>query len=169
MEAHWIVGKSGMRSAQRPDMDVLNADVRRLAVLLVLVPGLGCSASTTRAVPSDGGLDAGANAGQVICSDASPCVDADIRASNYDQTCQTNSDCVLVVEGQVCAPCAVCAPLSAINRSALSQYEADVANIVAPVTGGGGCAPCCGPIIVACCQSGRCRAGTSCSADAGAE
>jgi hypothetical protein len=32
---------------------------------------------------------------------------------------------------------------------------------------GGGCAPCCGPPTVACCQAGRCKIDTVCAADAG--
>jgi hypothetical protein len=151
------------------------------------MPALACGASGASASPNDSGLgsevgavaheggedsEADASSPAFPCVDAAPpqsCVAADIHASNYDQTCQTDNDCLLVVEGYACASCSVCAPLSAVNRSAISQYEADVAKIVGPTMGGGGCAPCCGPILLGCCQGGRCHTDTSCSSDAGAE
>jgi hypothetical protein len=147
-------------------------DVLRNLAAALLVAALGCGSSA-----SNGGLDSGADA--VVregvpsyCVDASPsqsCVAADIHASSYDQACHADSDCLLVVEGYACAGCSVCAPLSAINSSAFSQYEADVGKVVGPTTGGGGCAPCCGPVLLACCQGGQCQARTSCSTDGGAE
>jgi hypothetical protein len=155
--------------------------VRDLTAALLLVPAVACGPSGVSASPKDGGVasDVGALAhegGQDVsvpfCSNDPPsetCTAANIHASSYDQTCQTDSDCILVVDGYACASCAVCAPLSAINRSAISQYAADVAKIVAPAKAGGGCAPCCGPVQLACCQGGLCHADTSCSSDAGAE
>ena len=167
-------------------MDIVRVCVRDLTAALLFIPALACGTSGASASPNDSGL--GSEGGAVaheggedseadasapaFCVDAAPpqtCIAADIHASNYDQACQTDSDCVLVVEGYACASCSVCAPSSAINSSAVSQYEADVAKIVGPTMGGGGCAPCCGPIFLACCHSGQCRADTSCSADAGVE
>lgn len=158
-------------------------DLLRSLAAGCLVTALGCGSSGASAIPNEAGLDSGAGAvpreGGLgsegvpsYCVDASPsqsCVAADIHASSYDQTCHTDSDCLLVVEGYACAGCSVCAPLSAISSSAVSQYEADVTKIVGPTTSGGGCAPCCGPVLLACCQGGQCQARTSCSTDGGAE
>jgi hypothetical protein len=106
----------------------------------------------------------------IFCRDAGPavsCADADIQASNYDQTCQTDSDCILVGEGQSCSPCSLAyGPYGAIRRGALPQYEADVAKTPAgnaPVS----CAPACAPSPSACCRGGHCFADGQCSGDAG--
>jgi hypothetical protein len=58
------------------------------------------------------------------------CDDADaqvIQASNYDQSCATDSDCVAVGEGNFCYPGAGRCPSAAIRASASGQYQADVA------------------------------------------
>ena len=121
-------------------------------------------------VPDDAGVDA---SGPAECIDAGPapnCTDADIEAKNYDQTCHTDSDCVLVGEGQSCFPCSLAyGPYGAIRHSALSQFEADVAKTPAgnlPVS----CATGCTPSPLVCCRSGMCRADSQCAnpADAGA-
>lgn len=94
--------------------------------------------------------------------DAGPC-DASIHASNYDQTCGDDSDCILVGVGDFCTPCGPACTLNAINRASLSQYETDVDNTPAgtlPVS----CAPCCGPVLVACCDNGHCTAAAHCAA-----
>jgi hypothetical protein len=168
-------------------VDIVRVCVRGLAAAMLLLPGLACGTSTSEG-PSDGGL--GAEVGAVardggedsgvdwsappFCVDSgptqNPCIAADIHASNYDQSCQKDSDCVLVVEGYACGSCSVCAPLSAINDSAVSQYEADVAKVVGPPPmGGGGCAPCCGPILLPCCQGGQCHADIPSSSGTGYE
>lgn len=96
------------------------------------------------------------------------CADASIQASNYGQTCQKDSDCVLVGEGESCTPCSLaCGPFGAINRSSVAQYEADVAKTPGGNAGPVSCAPCCGPAIVACCAKGQCQADLRCAADAG--
>ncbi|MGA7119673.1 MAG: hypothetical protein WBY94_06220 [Polyangiaceae bacterium] len=50
-----------------------------------------------------------------------------IQASNYDQSCATDSDCVAVGEGNFCYPGAGRCPSAAIRKSAIGQYQADVA------------------------------------------
>jgi hypothetical protein len=112
---------------------------------------------------ADGGIPA-------FCVDAGPvgsCTDADIKASNYEQTCQTGSDCILVGEGQSCSPCSLAyGPYGAISRGALPQYEADVAKTPAgnvPVS----CLPACTPSPITCCRGGQCHADSLCSGDAG--
>jgi hypothetical protein len=96
--------------------------------------------------------------------DAVHCTDADVQlilASNYDQSCQTDSDCIGVGEGNFCIPGARNCPSSAaINRSAYSQYQADVAKTNASICSavsscGGGFGPCC--------RHGFCQMGPVCS------
>jgi hypothetical protein len=143
----------------RAAVDVQRPRFGNLAAVVLLAPALACGSSGASAISNEGGLESEAGAVAhdggddseaeasipAFCVDAAPtqtCIAADIHASNYDQTCLTNSDCVLVVEGYACGSCSACAPLAAINSSAVSRYEADVAKIVGPTTGGGGCAPC---------------------------
>ena len=52
-----------------------------------------------------------------------------IKASDYDQTCATDTDCTTVFEGNLCAPTCQCAN-AAINVGAAAQYEADFAKKV---------------------------------------
>jgi hypothetical protein len=96
-----------------------------------------------------------------------------IMASNYDQSCRTDSDCVAIEEGNFCNPGANdgCTN-AAINKSALAQYQADLAKTQAGVCYGlSGCGAEFGP----CCQSGMCSVNFACnnpltgdaSADAG--
>jgi hypothetical protein len=91
------------------------------------------------------------------CSDAAT---QDITASNYDQSCRTDSDCVAIAEGNFCDPGANngCTN-AAINKSALAQYRADLAKTQAAVCYGlSGC-----PLEVApCCRSGVCGTNAQC-------
>ena len=103
------------------------------------------------------------------CVDAGPratCQDADISASNYDQTCLADSDCVIVGEGPECSPCALAyGPFAAINRAAVQEFEADVNRILGgifPVS----CAPACTPSPAVCCRGGSCHADSTCVGDA---
>lgn len=89
-----------------------------------------------------------------------------LRAADYDQSCVTNADCVVVAEGDVCA-CG-CAPTAAINASDEPRYEADVKNrrsrCQGTCPGNGVC-----NAIRAACTAGKCvgiDCGGSC-ADAG--
>jgi hypothetical protein len=91
------------------------------------------------------------------------CTDANmqlIEASNYDQTCTADSDCVAVGEGNFCyAGSLNCQNSAAINKSAYAQYEADIAK-----TRGASCfAPDnCTLQFGPCCQSGTCQMGSQC-------
>lgn len=91
------------------------------------------------------------------------CVDASaqtIMASSYDQSCQKDSDCVAIEEGDFCQPGANngCTN-AAINTSALAQYQADLAKTTAGVCYGlSGCPAEFGP----CCQSGVCAVNGQC-------
>ncbi len=97
--------------------------------------------------------------------DAVACTDANmqpIQASNYDQSCHTDDDCIAVAEGNFCVPGATFCPLSgAINKSAYGQYQADVARTNAAICGAVGS---CGASLGPCCQSGTCQTGNTCAA-----
>lgn len=51
-----------------------------------------------------------------------------IRAANYDQSCNVDSDCVAISEGNFCIPGAMNCPNAAINHGSKAQYLSDVAN-----------------------------------------
>jgi hypothetical protein len=88
-------------------------------------------------------------------TDILPCTDANvqlIQASNYDQSCRTASDCILVAEGNFCQS-AGC-PNAAINISAYARYQADVAKTNAAICGG--ITSCLG-LAGVCCQNGVCQ------------
>ena len=94
----------------------------------------------------------------VACTDANV---QPIQASNYDQSCQMDDDCVAVAEGNFCVPGATFCPLSgAINKSAYAQYQADVAKTNAAICGAVGS---CGYSLGPCCQSGTCATGNTCA------
>jgi hypothetical protein len=84
-----------------------------------------------------------------------------IQASNYDQSCTTDSDCVAVGEGSFCYPGAGRCPSAAIRKSALSQYQADVSKTWAVACIAiGSCTNSVGP----CCRAGTCRMNEGCVA-----
>jgi hypothetical protein len=58
------------------------------------------------------------------CSDASA---PPIQASNYDQTCGKDSDCIAIAEGIACNPWLGPCWSAAINLGAYGQYRSDVA------------------------------------------
>src|SRR5580700_4897236 len=91
------------------------------------------------------------------CTDASAQI---IQASNYDQSCTTDTDCVWVAEGNFCYPGATNCPNATISKSANAQYQADVAktraaSCYAPGSCGGNFGPCC--------VNGMCQVGIHCS------
>ncbi len=49
-----------------------------------------------------------------------------VQASDYDQSCATDTDCVSVTEGNICHPSVSQCPNTAISQSAFAQYQADV-------------------------------------------
>jgi hypothetical protein len=90
-------------------------------------------------------------------AEAQTCSNPDTQnvfASNYDQSCRTDSDCVPVEEGNFCDPGSNngCTN-AAINQSALSRYNAALAQTQAGVCIGlAGCPEEIGP----CCRQGIC-------------
>ncbi len=84
-------------------------------------------------------VDCGPSA--ICCVQTTTCTDANvqlIQASNYDQSCTTDSDCIAVGEGNACYVCEIECTSAAINKSAESQYKADVAKTPA-AEGGASC------------------------------
>jgi hypothetical protein len=93
-----------------------------------------------------------------------------IQASNYDQSCTTDSDCIGVGLGNVCFKCDIDCPNAAINRSAQAQYRTDVAHSPANDADCGCPTYPVGP----CCIGGMCQFGSQClvadaAADTGAD
>jgi hypothetical protein len=90
-----------------------------------------------------------------------------IEASNYNQSCSTDSDCVNsagpfpVDFGNYCAFVCRCG-LGAINRNAVDQFVADVSRtpLGSGNTFGQGCS--CGFAGGPCCRSGMCTTGSEC-------
>jgi hypothetical protein len=88
----------------------------------------------------------------------------EIQASSYDQSCQSDSDCVTVNVGNACAECtfACGTNVGAISVGAMSQYVVDVDKTPA------GAADCGCPaeqIISPCCRGGQCHADNACALD----
>jgi hypothetical protein len=98
-----------------------------------------------------------------VAPDAS-CPDGGIQASNYDQTCVTDSDCVAISANESCSLCGLVCTNATINARAQAQYLSDIANTTASLTSQRmACTGDCG-VNSACCVSGRCEWGTQCNA-----
>ncbi len=91
------------------------------------------------------------------------CTDANIQliqASNYDQSCKTDSDCIAVGEGNACYPCVIECTNAAINVGAHARYLSDVAKTSAASQTGGFCG--CPAEFFPCCRGGTCSADFQC-------
>jgi hypothetical protein len=101
------------------------------------------------------------------------CTDANvqlIQASSYDQSCKTDTDCVPISEGNAC-DLLPCCPNATISKTALAQYQSDLAKtrLASCSTGNLGCN--CATYNF-CCQGGSCQWGCSSplvAADAGSD
>jgi hypothetical protein len=76
------------------------------------------------AVPADGAVEANA---PDAASEGGSC---SIRASDYDQSCKSDSDCVEVVEGDFCGQSPCPCPNGAIRVSAESAYNAKLSKLL---------------------------------------
>jgi hypothetical protein len=84
-----------------------------------------------------------------------------IVASNYDQACTVDSDCVAIGVGDPCHTCDILCPgNAAINKSSLAQYTKDIA--ASPVADAGACS-CAPTTLTVCCNAGTCD--PSCGVD----
>jgi hypothetical protein len=93
-------------------------------------------------------------------ADAGDCIDDAtvklIQASDYDQSCTVDTDCLLISVGNACVPCAFSCPSgAAINVSAQSKYRSDIANTPAV------CPANCPNEPDPCCVGGKCQASTT--------
>jgi len=126
------------------------------------VEGMTRALSITLALGACGGKTAGS---PIAASDTAACM---IVASNYDQSCEVDTDCSTVSVGDYCVAGCLC-DVSAISKTALAQFQADVAKT--PV--GSGAVqelPCsCPGQFGLCCRQGQCVTGSECLAatDAG--
>jgi hypothetical protein len=96
-------------------------------------------------------------------AEAIPCTHPDaevIAASDYDQSCQTDSDCMPVGVGDFCNPGEGNCANAAISKSAYPKYQADVAKTQAAVCVA---ASSCGGSFGPCCRQGTCQMGNDCS------
>jgi hypothetical protein len=95
----------------------------------------------------------------IDCSDANVQL---IQASNYDQSCTTDSDCVGVAEGNACYPGFAGCPTATINVAALAQYDNDVASTYANICAALSKACPFELPVGPCCVGGMCQLGGNC-------
>jgi len=119
----------------------------------------GTSASVTAVDASTSTSSSGASS-PTGAFDAAACT---ILASNYDQSCTVDTDCVRVAAGDYCGDECLCGGESTINVGALAQFNADVAKTPIgsdAVEGVGADCGCPAEIDNApCCQGGQCVVG----------
>jgi hypothetical protein len=97
------------------------------------------------------------------CATLDGCKDScSLQAANYDQACQTDSDCVAVFLGSFCAAQSCACENAAINASSYQQYASDFEKDNAPRC------PCPSPPPVACNQ-GTCGLRGSGVSEAGSD
>jgi hypothetical protein len=119
--------------------------------------GVQCVGGQCMTFVMAGGPDAGADAN--VDTAGPSCF---IVASDYDQSCSADSDCVSVDFGNYCQWICRCGG-DAINRDSLSQFTADTA--MTPLGQGSIPYACnCGYILGPCCRGGQCT--TACGVDA---
>jgi hypothetical protein len=107
---------------------------------------------------NDGGATSvpdGSPSDAAIGSDAPPC--SPVLASDYDQSCMVDTDCVAVGEVPSCPAfaCDGCTTV-AINKSAMAQYMTALDRAFASEQSGTGCGCPCESGAV--CRSGKCQA-----------
>jgi hypothetical protein len=123
-----------------------------VGLVSVVAEGAGCTSTGTTTSTNEGGSNA-------CIGDASIKL---VQASDYDQSCTVDTDCQQIAEGNACVSCAFGCPVGgAINVSALTQYNADIANT--PAVGQGCPALPCVATEFPCCIGGKCQVGNQCS------
>lgn len=81
----------------------------------------------------------------------------DFEPSQYDDSCQNDSDCVAVPQGDLCNPGYCACPTGAINVAALERYNADIAAKTAKPAALQPTLICNCPLITApSCRQGKC-------------
>ena len=90
-----------------------------------------------------------------------------IRASDYDQTCTSDPECIGVLVGNSCdieVLCSPACPTAAINLRALPKYASDIADAMALLSAGLLGTPCgaCSEPLTPCCVANTCQVGSQC-------
>jgi hypothetical protein len=116
--------------------------------MTVLALASGCGGRESRTDASN------ASDATVACTDANV---ETISASDYDQSCNVDSDCIVVGAGNACFPCNIICKIAPLSRGALPAYQSDVSKTI------GGremeSVSCnCPEQPIACCRSGVCTA-----------
>jgi hypothetical protein len=120
------------------------------------VPKAEAGASFADAAPADGGMDANVPDGS---SEGGSC---SIRASDYDQSCTSDSDCAEVTEGDFCGQFPCICPNAAVSVTAKNAYSANLSKLLpaspvacsCPATLGARCnGGVCGPCLALCTDS----------------
>jgi hypothetical protein len=122
-------------------------------VLAVCCALWGCEQDATQKVEGEAGsppLDASTTTAEV--SSCSP-----VLASDYDQSCLVDSDCVVVGEMPQCPPmpCYEC-PTAAVNKSVATRYEAALSLAFGGDAAGPACSCACESGAI--CRAGKCQA-----------
>jgi hypothetical protein len=118
------------------------------------------TSATVSAVDASTSMSSSDASSPIGAFDAAACT---ILASNYDQSCTVDTDCVRVAAGDYCGDECLCGGESTINVGALAQFNADVAKT--PIGSGaveGVGADCGCPTEIdnaPCCQGGQCVVG----------
>jgi hypothetical protein len=85
-----------------------------------------------------------------------------IKASNYDQSCQTDADCVAIGEGDACVACTIECKSAAIRRDALADYQDDIEKLGPTIDPRIRVECNCLEVKGPCCVEGECRADEHC-------
>jgi hypothetical protein len=86
-----------------------------------------------------------------------------VRASDYDQSCSADTDCVAISANDSCRLCGLGCTNDAIRVSALARYQSDIAQTTAVLSGRR--LACAGDCVVnppPCCIGGKCQVGLQC-------
>jgi hypothetical protein len=83
-----------------------------------------------------------------------------IQASDYDQSCTTDSDCVPIGEGNACLPCTIACKTAVIGKAAEARYRADLGALLEASQRITCHCPFSSP---SCCREGKCHADQTCS------
>jgi hypothetical protein len=121
--------------------------VRPVVVALVAA----CTGGPGDLPAGDGGTSSSGSTSS--SSSGSSGTNAQIRASDFDQSCTTAADCAAVFEGPICKPCPC--ENAAIAKKDAEKYASTKAGADCPPQEGDvACAPCLPPIMA--CNAGKC-------------
>jgi hypothetical protein len=143
-----------------------------------MLASLGCgSTATDSGSPSanaaaDSATDSGSPSANAAAESApASCMNHFIQASSYDQSCNVDTDCVAIAEGDTCVACAFsCGNNAAISKGAVAEYNSAIAgtSALAAAADGGCFTAACGGTVSGrsdwgpfCC-GGICHVGSVC-------